>query len=352
MMFKPLLAGVGFAALSQAFLLPPSVSFDDTDIVNTLPFEDAAGLDSHSVRVECSDCPIPAEVLEAGDDAWVDGLSSSLLLDFTIKHFKDMDALFLNDVQMYPFHPAFSLKASQIISTPAGAEQTRIAVLGFETTSYPQSESSDDAEIGLYAVPIQITQFGDRYVDGVESVDLKLLKTQSGRMMIADVSVAPPGHLIQHEKPCASLYCGWKATFADKLSNSRHGKGKGCGSKATSSEGHHNGQHRPGHCGQKCHHSHHGIARLSHALKRVTMHVLIPSLINIGAAAIVGTIVGRTIVLLWRALYRRGQRAPEAMGEQEEAVVAEDSIGDNKVSLEHNGAPPIYEDVVMTEKTS
>ena len=45
MRFAQLRAAAALVGVSQAFLLPPEISAEDTDIIKTLPFEDAVAID-------------------------------------------------------------------------------------------------------------------------------------------------------------------------------------------------------------------------------------------------------------------------------------------------------------------
>ncbi|GKT96117.1 hypothetical protein Ct61P_13967 [Colletotrichum tofieldiae] len=55
------LAAAGLAiTATQAFIIVPEISEADSDIVNTLPFEQSSpetGLASHRVKVDCPGCP-------------------------------------------------------------------------------------------------------------------------------------------------------------------------------------------------------------------------------------------------------------------------------------------------------
>jgi hypothetical protein len=83
------------------------------------------------------------------------------------------------------------------------------------------------------------------------------------------------------------------------------------------------------------------------------MHVVIPVLIGIMVgitASLVGMVVGHTVIFIWRALFRRGQRPQYAKVQQEE--VDEDVTDEIKGLMEHQGPPPVYEEVVVIEKAS
>lgn len=308
-MFNKFLYAAGFAAISQAFLLPPSISVDNADIIHSLPFEDAVEIDAQSLMLECQNCPVLVGSSEDGTDMWVYGLPSMLQVDFQIKHFEDADALFFSDVQLHPFDQSLSpisLRLPQIInhttideSTAQSVETRLTPPLGYAMSIELPSEQSD--EIGLLDISIQILQIGDVFVDDIDSIELKLLQTPSGRLMIADLASAPTqafGQLRigQPSGQCVSLLCKTKAFISAKLSQLRP-KRLGCGGidVAQSAAREQNRPHLPTDCGPHCHphdlhghshgihgyHKHHGFSKASHILRSVTFHLLIPLFIGV-----------------------------------------------------------------------
>jgi len=368
-MFNALLYAASFAAVSQAFLIPPSISAADIDVIHSLPFEDAVGADSQDLMLECPHCPVLVGSSEEGTDIWMDGLSSMLQVDFRIEHFEDMDALFFNDVQLHPLDPNLPpkpLRLPQIVkhtttfeeSIDQSAETHLTPPLGYAVNIEPLNDQQE--EIGLLDVSIQIVQIGDVFVDDIETIELKLLQTPSGRMMIADLAAAPSHSVGQLAGDCTSLFCKAKALLSGSLSQHRP-QHKGCGIDAPVRTAKQNRPHPPLDCGKHCHphgthghhghhrhHRHHGFSRLSHALKSVAFHILVPILIGVAAgmtASVIGMVVGQTIVLLWRMVYRRGQRGTYSQLAQSN-IITEQGLTNAETPLEGQGSPPLYEDIV------
>ena len=79
------------------------------------------------------------------------------------------------------------------------------------------------------------------------------------------------------------------------------------------------------------------------------MHVLIPISIGVIAGIVtsfIGMLAGQFIVLLWRTFYRRGQ-----IGYASVEVNDDDDYGDEtKTFIQHQGPPPVYEDVIIVEQ--
>jgi len=335
----------GLATIAQAILLPPSVSLADTDIVNTLPFEAKSGAEGRTLNLECKKCPVPS--YQHAELTWVYGVESKLQLHFSIAE-NEIDTLNLNDVQIFPPHelPLEPLSALQITQETQDNNYTVFLRLGYELNVTPIVKSEED-QLELILVRFQVVEIGGKFVDGLESVQLKLLKTPSGKLMIGDVKTAPtvnPGG-----KDCQTLLCQLKSIMTGDLSPLK--PKKGCGSKKvphkTLSHGH--GSDRGPHRSDR----HHGLSRFLHALKRAAFHVIIPVFIGIAAgfaASMVGIFVGQSVVFLWRTFYRRGRRGPYSRVEQFETKA--DEKDQEEPLLEHQDPPPVYEDVIEDAKSA
>jgi hypothetical protein len=348
MMFLRSALVAGLATIGQAILLPPSVSSADTDIVNALPFEAKSGTEGRTLYLECKNCPVLS--YQHTELTWVSGVESKLQLDFSIAE-NEIDTLNLNSVQIYPPHelPLEPLGAFQITQESQDNYQPILLRLGYELNVTPVMKSEED-QLELILVRFQVVEIGGKFVDGLESVLLKLLKTPSGKLMIGDVETAPtinPGG-----KDCQTLLCKLKSIMTGNLAPLK--PKKGCGSKKaphkTLPHGHDdNGSNR----GPHRHHRHHGLSRFLHALKRAAFHVLIPVLIGITAgltASLIGMFVGQSVVFLWRTFYRRGRKGPYSRVEQCETKA--DEKDQEKPLLEHQDPPPVYEDVIEDAKSA
>jgi len=359
-MFTKLALAIGLTAATQAFLVPPSVSSADTDIINALPIADAPQIDAQSLSLKCSGCPVAATDI-SGKDIWLQGLESELLLSFLISG-SDKEVLLLNGVQIFPLQLDLTIEtltAPQITSD--GKKDLR---LGYELSIKPVAKSEDD-ELELIAINFQVVEIADKFVNGLEIVKLSLLKTANGKLMIGSLETAstmnPVINPSDSDTECTTLICKWRAIITSKLSGLK--PTKGCGSKTSPDQKTHAGgpsrKHHGTHHGHHGHdHKHHGVARIFHTLKRFARHILIPILIGVAVCLtasligmLVGILAGNVVVFLWRAIYRRGQRGLYSKVRQEEIFVPGE--GDEvKTSLNHEAPPPVYEDVMMNEKTA
>ena len=346
MMFLRSALVAGLATIGQAILLPPSVSSADTDIVNTLPFEAKSGAEGRTLDLECKNCPVPTfQHTELSELTWVYGVESKLKLNFAIAE-DEIDTLQLNGVQIYPPHelPLEPLGALQITQETGDNNYTVFLRLGYELNVTPVMKSEKD-QLELILVRFQVVEVGGNFVDGLDSVLLKLLGTPSGKLMIGDLETAPtinPGG-----KDCQTLFCKLKSIMTGNRSHLK--PKKGCGSKGIPhGHGEHGSKHGPHH-----HHKHNGLSRLLHALKRAALHFLIPVLIGIAAgftASLIGMFVGQSVVFLWRTFYRRGRNGPYSRVEQYETEA--DKKDQEKSLLEHQDPPPVYEDVIEDAKSA
>ncbi|RDW66895.1 hypothetical protein BP5796_09644 [Coleophoma crateriformis] len=353
------------AAGTQAFLIPPSISSTDTDIVNALPFEHAVEVDERTVDVKCPGCPIMASDL-AGSPHLLQ-MDNELRLNFSIAH-DNGDKLLLNGLQIYPLEAmqpwTDSLTAPQIVHVGKDASIAGYPKLGYQLSiEHPMPRTEVD-QLDLFVVQLDILEVSNIFVNGVDSVELKLLTTPSNKMMIGDVNVVPalkPSLSVSNDngKDCTSRICKWKAILADRLSRLQHGCGKKAGNSAhRGPKPHGHGKPRPhgfgGHHGAHSQHRHHRHKHtgLLHLLRQIAFHVLIPIAIGVMAgitASFVGMIAGHLVVFTWRLLFRRGCRGQYARlqhGSNVPVVAAEE----NKALIEHQGPPPVYEESPIYEQ--
>jgi len=354
-MFSKAALVASLTAMTQAILLPPSISSSDIEIVNNLPFEVVAQADSRTVNLQCTGCPV-AVAQKGGKTTWMHGVDSQLLLDFSIEHGQS-DILYMNGVQFFPprldqNHVPEPLTALQVAAgtKPSDASNQHLR-LGYELLIRPAVRDSKDgiaADIALINIHFQIAEIGDKFVDGLESVELKLLKTSSGKLMIVDQKIAPTTNAGGAD--CQTMICKFRNIISDKLSAIKSGK-KGCSQKAGAMRPHGHGRPGPFQHGRHGRHGRHRFAHFMHTLKNIAFHVLIPVFIGVAVgmtASIVGMIAGQMIVFFWRAIYRNGQGNYSHI-EQEESF--EEGEEEEKSLVENQGPPPVYEDF-KDEKTA
>ncbi|TGO43375.1 hypothetical protein BHYA_0001g00020 [Botrytis hyacinthi] len=377
MRFITLGAGAALATLSQAFLLPPAISESASDAIDSLSFDAAIEAEGRILAVDCPGCPIAADTFDAqGRRHGLKGLNR-LMFNFSVSHDNGLDRVLLNGLQFYPIDMDSSLErlsAPQMIKTTDNKwVEAAEPDLGYALRIHKPISYSKQDQIDLIMATLEILEVGNTFVDTVNNIELKILTTPSGKLMIGDAQVVPSppkSHLsnsVDDGQECTTVLCKWGAIMADKLSALK----KGCGGQAQPTShnnrpqghgrprphGHHGGHggHR-GHGGHGAHgrphrfsHKHHGIARF---LRGVVLHVFIPVIIGIVAgitASLVGMVVGHVVIFMWRLLFRRGSQSQYIKVQQEDAGV-EEGIEEEKGLIQHQGPPPVYEDIVREDK--
>lgn len=346
-------ASIALAGVSSALLLPPPPA--DSDIINTLPFEDNIATEGRVMEVNCPGCPVA--IVDTQGQTHYSNVESVLKLNLTVAH-GSADQLLLNDLPIYPVDPR-----SEAFLTPLTADQlaknadntwtyVSTPTLGYSLSVKHPVQSQE--QLDLVAIHIEIVEVANKFLEGIPSIELKLLETPGGKLMLGDTEITTPKSTTSEPtdggQECTTIVCKWRAIIADKLS-----KLKGCGGKA-----------RPTHVKGSKHHGHHGRPRphgphrpfrhhrhrhsLGRFLRNVAVHVLIPILIGIVVgitASLVGMVVGNIVIFVWRLLFRR-DRAPYVKVSQVE-IVTEESDDETKAFLEPQGPPPTY--TATDEKT-
>lgn len=354
------LAAVTAFAIADAFLLPAEISAADTDIIKSLPFEDAVSADGRVVEIDCIGCPVLTDIEGKMHSTQVESL---LRLDFKLVHDDDVDRLVLNDRQIYPMLPGPLAAAQMIKNDDSTWEYSSTLELGFALRVSHIAPQSGNDNIDLISVKLEIIEVAGVFVSTMPIVEIKLLQTPSYKLMIGDAAIIdqpiqPSKESTGNAHECTTLLCKWRAIFAERLS-----KFKGCGkapaaaSKAIpahKSHGHHGRPHyfRPSGSHQTYRHHRHRHGGITRVLRSVFMHVVIPALIGIMVgitASLLGMVVGHTLILLWRVFYRRGGNRQFVRVQQHE-IAANDIMDETKGFIDHQGPPPVYEEAVVVEK--
>ena len=346
---------MALASVTQAMLIPPSISPTDIDnnVVNTLPFEHEAEADDRLLLVECKSCPVVVADL-VGNLHNLDK-PSKLQFNLGIQHGQGLDILTLNAVQIYPM--AFDLDSLfQQLTAPEivdlgddNWQQVSEPNLGFNLQVGHVAQDSQDEELGLVSIKLDIFQVADAFLHDFPTIEIKLLETQSGKLMIGDVEIVPqPAQVDQpHDSECTNFLCKWRAIVTEKLDSL---KGHGCGRKADNMSG-----PRPDRQGHGPHHfhRHRHNPQLARFLRTLTIHVLIPILIGIMAgvtASLVGMIVGHLIVLIWRVFFRRNSNKANRKCRPSKSQQDDFENLDEKILVAYEDGPPKYEELSDEEE--
>ncbi|KAI0111076.1 hypothetical protein GGR51DRAFT_508798 [Nemania sp. FL0031] len=407
MHLQSLIAGVGLVATTNALLVPPEFSITD-DAVATLPvpIEIDADVavsqvpDTQTVMMPCPGC------LQLGRKHHKE-IPSHLKLDFSIESTDGADRLTLNGYELYPHPdplrnilkaPVLPDMASRRVGAPprfrGGPNRPqRNRPLGFSMETGAVA-TDDDEDLQLISVKLQIIEVGNVFVDGIPMVQVKLVKTPSGKLAIGTIDAVRAANpqfkpeddmRMQMHKECASTLCKWKALFYEKLSHIF--ALKGCGSSShrpppphhgglpppppppsfphhgppppppPHRHHHHDGEHRHGHGPRPSHMGHgHGWG---HGAGMFVTRILFPVLIGIVAgisASIIGMMIGTFVVFIWRTFFRRhSPRSSHRCRYAHKAARSEAAADEEKSGLladqEGVEAPPAYveSNVVVTD---
>jgi len=206
-------------AVGGAFLLPPNVSPNDNELINTLPIENIVEADGRTTVVPCRACAVNVHDLD-GKMHTVDA-TSSLELSFVVDHNALGDRLSLNGLQIYPLDPhseSFidALTAPQMIeSSPFEVAKPK---LGYSLQIQSRPHSAKD-QLDLVFITLDIVEVGGKFVDGIPSVELELLRTPSNKLMIADLNLSSLKSDLTRPntgKECTSIACKWRAIMVDR----------------------------------------------------------------------------------------------------------------------------------------
>jgi hypothetical protein len=331
---------------ANGFLVPPSVSPADVDVVNALPFENLAEANTKLLSLKCAGCPV------ATAEGWVKGVDSQLQLILSVVGHGDGDALIMNGVQIFPSN---AIPTNPLVAPQISSRGKAFVHLGYELEINPVVRSSSD-QLDLILIDFQVVELVDRFVNGLDSVKISLVRTPSGKLMIANAKVAPTMNPVinpaESGEKCRTLICRWREIAAAKLSKI---KGlKGCGSKSGFRHGRPTQDGRP----QHLHHGHqyHGhhvqystLRKAFSGIKSVALRVIIPVFIGMAlglSASLIGMLIGNLIVFVWRALYRKDHRAHYGKVEMEESMdVMKDTSEDAR-----DQSPPPYDEVSQVDE--
>ncbi|RYP22719.1 hypothetical protein DL765_001569 [Monosporascus sp. GIB2] len=380
MQLKPILAAAGLTATAttNALLLPPDVSVDD--IITTLPVPTELDFDvnapkvaqAQNLKLDCPGCPVrvfpdwkgPEGIVKIDTD-----IPSHLELDFSIEPSDDVDRLMLNGYELYPKSDPFKNTLTAALLPEHGDKNMKrphhfkgprphsIQNLGFglQIRVVP---SADDDELELVVVDLHIIEVGNAFVDGIPSVEIKLVKTPSGKLLIADL--APTASETTQETPmdaqeeCTTMFCKWLAMAKQQFGRFRSGKHCGARPVHASQESGHFAAHRPDHPSHPGHghHRHEFKHSWKHLLKNIATQILLPVAIGIMAgvtASVLGMMVGTFVVYVWRTFVRRPsstRRRHRGHGHSSKAAVNEAVVEEEKSGLmahqEEPDVPPAY----------
>ncbi|KAL3418959.1 hypothetical protein PVAG01_09180 [Phlyctema vagabunda] len=368
-MLSSIATAVGFAVVStHAFLVPSTFSTPDAEAIDSLPFEHAHEVEERITDLQCPGCPVQAVDLLGNPHGL--RMENQLRLNFSVSNDEAGGQVLLNGLPIYPMDLVQTLKepltAPQIVNIGGKASIAGNPTLGWQVSiNHPLRDEPGNDALNLLELQLEIFEVGDRFVKGIESVELKLLETSSKKLMLGDLTVLPPAAPTSHAE-CTTALCQWRAIAAEKLSEV-----KGCVNKLR--PGHRarpkhriHGRPRPHgarpHGGRRPHHHQHHRkhSEFIDFAANLVLHIFIPIAVGVMAgitASIVGMAAGQFAIYLWRVLFRRGSHSCTYSTIDQEETMAKDQDEEARDFHEHQSPPPVYDDAptyeaVMDEKSS
>lgn len=351
-----LIAAAGLAASTNAFLLPVPPETSKNDIIATLPVpvkvvDVPITAESQTLNLNCPDCPIRVfgHRGKNGKAKIKTDILSHLELEFTIDHAAESDRLMLNGFELYPHtNPMSQVLAGHILAAELVPEfkhkrpghhrhvQTGAHPLGFGLRVSPVAKDQED-NFELLVVDLQIIEVGNIIVDGIPNVQVKLIKTPKGGLMMADIATTASETIqknpMDKQEECTTLICKWRAMLLQQFGRFRN---KPCGGRPGKTvEQAEDAQESPAPEHPKMRHGHR--AKWGHLLKNIASHILLPIAVGIMAgvaASLLGMMVGTAIVCLWRTFFRPAStRRHSRHSHTHRAAKKEAVASDEKASL-------------------
>lgn len=258
-----LLKQLALAATAASFLVVPETTETDEEAFKALP------IDGYSAA---SDIPIHAteQTLEL-PCAKCKGKDTHLSMGFAVE---DGSRLVLNGYELYPSaDPWHGDLTAQVVK---GSGKKKEQMLGYSLAVGPQAYDETQA-LEIVNVGLHVIEVGGRFIDGIPTVNVKLIKAHTGEILIGAVNTVDT-----KQAECSDVWCrvkeGWESALQGIKAAGGCTKHKG--------HGHHDGKmkvdggkphRRPGHQG---HEQAHQWGKL---MKELAFSILLPVLTGITA---------------------------------------------------------------------
>ncbi|KAI1106047.1 hypothetical protein F4804DRAFT_330790 [Jackrogersella minutella] len=379
MLLTSIIAAAGLAASTNALLLPPEISeADSNNLATTLPVPISASFPDvdRNLKLKCPGCSV--RIPHHGKVKIVNDIPSHLELDFNVETVGSADRLMLNGFELYPNADPFRNSLAATVRPDVPRRQTKRPThfkkpepqlaqsLGFGMQTRPVSNPDDKDSLELVMIDLDIIEVGDVFIAGIPNVQIKLLKTATGQLMISDIettdSETKQGNPMDKQEECTTLVCKWKAIIMQKLASLRlH---KGCGGHSTHTKGNDQAKEEVSTGAPIWNAPADGDNTLQHGhrqrnwgllFKNIASHILLPVAVGIlagVAASILGMMFGTFVVFLWRLVARRGSsrrhHRHSHSHHHHKASHSEAAFHDEKAGLmvaeaeEGDAPPPVY----------
>ncbi|KAF4975436.1 hypothetical protein FZEAL_7784 [Fusarium zealandicum] len=320
MLYKPLV----FAATAAAILIVPETSEADDSIFRALPidvgtFEVPSNAFSQVINVPCTQCR---------------GHNPQLELNFAVEKHR----LMLNGFELYPQADPWNGDLSAAVIKGNGKSDMRR--LGYGLAIRPEGVD-EDQHLEVVSVEVRIIEVGDRFVDGVPLVNVKLIKAPVGELIIGGIDVEGHSDDGKTGEHCNSVWCSAKGLAHDTWKGVK-GKFKGCHRMKGHGHKNHSGHGKMKNKGASGHpHGHHNDLVHDNSdnswatmLKDILAYIVIPVLMGVTAGVGVALVAMFACTLVFRIfLFFKGEQAEPALGAAYKAHVLETIAEDEKSGL-------------------
>ncbi|POS82945.1 hypothetical protein EPUL_004669 [Erysiphe pulchra] len=257
------------ACISQAFLLPPSLSADETNLIQNLVAQDLGPTDKWLVEM---DYPIIPEGLDLMSDVSPNQLKSIIEFNFTVQQHKDTDQLMLNELPIYPFmsRAQDSIERFTVPHRIENEDKTweyaTLADLGYLVSALPTTRNLGHQNVEDIAIKVDLYKMTDQLFDKIQTIDLQLLSIPSGKLMIqllqSDVSRQNINNFELDEK-CTSLLCKAEKSLSNVFTKAK-GAFKPCHKAAQLHQHHGHMNSTPHSQTSQPHHNYHHLTHHPH----------------------------------------------------------------------------------------
>ncbi|KAF5024123.1 hypothetical protein F66182_3809 [Fusarium sp. NRRL 66182] len=316
MLFKPL----AFAATAAAILIVPETSGADEGVFRALPidvdtFEVPVSAFAQVVDVPCPQCR---------------GRNTQLELNFGIQDRR----LMLNGFELYPHADPWNGDLSAAVIKGNGKSDMRR--LGYGLAIRPEGVD-EDQHLEVVNVEVRIIEVGDRFVDGVPPVTVKLIKAPVGEIIIGSIEVNGTGEKAQED---CDVLCRAKGMVHDTWKGVK-GKFKGCHGMKTHGQRPHHGHGHGKAGGKPTDNFKHGPAMdkqpeqsWGDMFKSIIAYILIPGLMGVVAGVGVAFLTMFFCTMVIRLVrFFRGEPIEPTPGAAHKAAAAEMLVEDEKTGL-------------------
>ena len=320
---------LALAATAASFLVVPETTQTDEEAFKALPIDAFSATSDIPVHALSQTLDVPC--------AGCKGKDAHLSMDFAVE---DGTRLLLNGYELYPSaDPWHGDLTAEVVK---GNGKTKNQMLGYSLAVGPQAYDDNQA-LEVINVGLHVIEVGGRFIEGIPTVNIKLIKAHTGEVLIGAVDMVNT-----EQAECTDVWCrvkeGWESAWKGIKAAG------GCRKHKSQGHGHHDGKMmmdggrphgRPAHPGQEHHH-------WGKLMKNLAFSILLPVLTGITAGVGVAVFVMglcsfvAIIVRSRRAKCRRTRRrslkaSPTEPAAEEEKTGLMDTVEDDVE------APPQYE---------